>query len=381
MSEELSFRQEAESEQFDSNKKPFLSILPPGSAWVFLFFVFVIGSILVALFTVKVPVKLHGEGIIVSGIESIPVKFDKTNYKVSKLFVKPGDAVSRGKPLFAISQSDLAESMRQIESLNIQMALNEKQQKEIVSKQHKGTELHIASLKQQDSLISSIQQHLSKAQSFEKEAEKHHKAGLSAKWEWQDKQDAVASLLSQLEQAKADKLTFIRQEAEKSATYSSELTDLELRHAQIKQKISAFDDITFTSPCDCTVSQIFVHTDTLSDPGKVALTLSRESENYTAEIFIPSETYRPVEKGSQVLIKPAAYPSLKYGTIIGSIINSYPATVSGLEYPQLFDVHRHYFRLGTSIDTVPASVLLQSGMRFDAHIVVRYQTLVQFIFE
>lgn len=377
----MSFREEAQREQFDHNKKTFISILPVGSKWALVFFASVISLLAISLFTIKIPIRVNGSGIITSGNEAISIKSSKPNHSIEKIYVSQGDIVKKGQPLFSIAPSNRTFATEQISLLNKQLLLNRDLKNISQNKLNENDEIHNQLIRAQENITSNINRHAEKLKKFEEEALNNYKKGLSSKKEWELKYSNLASANTELEHSQISKVEITRQHQEKKISYLEDIYRLDIQHIQILQQISEHSESVQTSPCDCTISQIFVQEGSTTDNSKVVMILSLKSELQKADVFINSDSYIPIPLGNEVVIKTNAYPSLKFGTIKGIVEKTYPVTVSGVEHPHLFDTKEHYFQISVKITDIPPLVNLQNGMRFEAQVILRHQTIAQFIFE
>lgn len=381
MTDTINFRSEAESEQYDNTNKPFLSILPPGSGKVFCFYVFLLLTITASLFLVKLPGKVLGTGIITSGNQSVSLSLNYDNYQVSDILIEDGQDVIKNQPLLILSQKYVPEYKKSRAHIIEQLALIDEQMEDVhLFSRVKQSSLK-SSLEQQHILTKSISDHLDESIEIEQEALLHFKDGLSSKMDWQDEQGQVSQLRTSLEESRMAIITLRNNIDEFDFTQKEKLQSLAEKKISLLSELESIQDITINSPCDCTVNQILVSKQQPVENGQTGVLLTKLDEGDTADVFIPSKSYSPVKEGTTVLIKPEAFPSMKYGIIKGKIIKAYSAPISGKEYPKLFEDKEHYFRLTVQIEDIPENILLQTGMLFDAEVIVRYQTLIQFLTE
>lgn len=381
MPDNISYRHEAESENLNSNKKEFLSILPVGSGYVFLFFFSFLALLFSSLFYISIPVKIQGKGFFVSGYQQSPVTFNEDNYLISDIFVSKSQALHLNQDIMMLSSHHKPGYSQKIASLNHEI----NQIRNLIDSKSKIksdiTSRHENVIEQHEKVVLTISKQLWSMKKTEAEEKNYFEKGLSTKKQWQEKKEMTQSVRIKLEETKQYKIEIEQEYNRELNSIDREIDSLKTLLNERNRELSAFDNITIKSPCDCEVGEIFVKENNLTEKDKVLLTLLKNNPGREANVYIASHQYRPIEIGSRVLIKPDAYPTLKYGSIHGKVTSISESTFSGKHYPELFKETDNYFKITVDIEHIPEQVKLQTGMEFKSEIILEHLTLFNFIFE
>lgn len=381
MTVQIEYREEAEAENLNNNKKEFLSILPPRSGYVFSFFMLFLIFLTLTLFLVKLPIKIQGTGFFVSGYKQIPVSFNKSNYLIKKVLVNKGQKLTFEQPMFVVSSAHIPGNDIIIKKLQENITHQQVLKKKKLHRQVINNALHQDIIDQHDIVMTEISLQLNNAKIYEEEELLYFKKGLSAKKEWVAKKESTQSIKITLENHRMQKLTVIQDFDNATALIDNEIELLAHAIEEDQTILRGYSDITVKSPCECIIGEMFTYENNLTEPGKVMSTLLINNPGKIAHVYIPSDQYKPITKGSLVLIKSSAYPALKYGSISGIVTSVSESTFSGKHYPELFEPTANYFKVDVNITKLPETVILQSGMEFKSEIVIQHLSLFEFIFE
>lgn len=381
MSEPISYRNEAESENFDSNRKEFLSILPVGSGYIFIFFVLFLSLLASSLFFINMPVKIQGHGFFVSGHQQSPITFEEDNFLINEIFVNKNEPVYFNQQIMRMSSRHKPGNERDIKNLNQEISRID----ELISTKYmRKADLsarHDEIINQHEKVILTISKQLWDMKKYEADEKAHFEKGLSNKKEWQLKKENTQHMRIRLEESKQMRIQIEQDYNESVIQIEREIDELHALLSQRKRELDRYNDIIIRSPCDCEVGEIFIKQNDLTEKNKVLMTLLSEKPGKEANIYIPSHQFKPIEIGSRVLIKPDAYPTLKYGSIYGHVTAVSESTVSGKHYPDKFKPTDNFFKISVEISHLPDMVHLQSGMEFKGEIILEHLTLFNFIFE
>jgi multidrug resistance efflux pump len=381
MPSDMKYRDEVKNELMNVDKKKFLSILPTGSRYITIFFMSLVVFFCVLLLTVKVPLKMKGTGTFVSGYSEIPVFFDSSNFLVKEVYVSSGEKVIAGQPIYLLSLSHQPGNVKKIEKLkhdiDHQKINYDKKNNEIKNV----SVLNEKIIEQQEIIYKSVLFQLNNAKSDEAEGYSHFKKGFSNKQFWVDKKERVNQLQTKVYEFDASKLAMIKNHSSELISMNDQMASIEHSIDEHESKLIDLQDIVIKSPCDCVIDNTFLQKEQLTESGRVIATLLKNNKGKMATVYISSKVFKPIGSESKVVIKPNAYPTLKYGAILGKVNSISKSTVSGKHYPELFDSLSHYFKINVEITHLPDSIKLESGMKFESEIITGHLSLLEFIFE
>jgi hypothetical protein len=381
MTDNITYRKEAENQNLNSNKKQFLSILPTGSGYIFSFYFFLLALIVSMLFVIKLPVKIEGQGFFVSGYKQIPISFDKENYLIKKILVKKDEKLKFNQDMIIVSSANMPGNDIVIKKLKEDIHHQETIISKKINRISKINNSYEKIIAQDEIIFKEISIQLDNARTYESDEKTYYEKGLSTKKLWTLRKEATQSIKIKLEKSKQSHLKTIQDFEQKIESIENEINSLEHTLQEHNNRLDKYADTAIRSPCECIVGEIFTHENNLTQSNKVMSTLLLNKPGRIAHVYIPSDQYKPILDNSLVLIKPRAYPALKYGSISGSIISVSESTFSGKHYPELFESTANYFKVDVEVTNLPKSVTLQSGMSFNSEIVIQHLSLFQFIFE
>ncbi|WP_196233061.1 HlyD family secretion protein [Sphingomonas segetis] len=195
--------------------------------------------------------------------------------------------------------------------------------------------------------------------------------------------------LSQLEQAKAAKLTTIsdaqRSIAQSKASSQAQAVSVQSQRTQLQQQMAQYDaaqGYALTSPVSGTVTALTARLGQPAAQGEQLMVVLPDGGRTRVELYVPTSAAGFLKKGQEVRVAVDAFPYETFGTVQARItdISSTVVQKQGPNGPvPVYLVTAEFGR--TRIQAFGKAQPLQPGMTLTARIVTRKQSLFEWLFE
>lgn len=382
--EQASFRQQSIDNVFNQFSKPFFVHSPPNITTYTVLVAAFLCFIIAVLIWVKLPVHVRAVGEIIAGKDYHQIVIDDVDKIVSKVLVNAGQLVSEGDLLFELQHRDTKKQSQlenelatQITSLQLAIEKAEAFYKESV--------IELNSQKQQQL---SVLEQIRKTHARELEVLERYKKSVREGLISATLVDEQNRIVSALELRKFEQqaiytsleLDLIKEEESFQNLATSHASQIEQLQLQI-QRVTA--GLELSSPCNCTIDNIFIEQGLPVIAGQSIATLSNLREMTSLVLYIPANQYRTIAVNDQIQVRATAYSSSKYGALIATIdsVSNSPVPGNMTNKPGLGLQEQTYFIVTASITKQPANVSLVTGMTIESDIVVDRNSLFDVIFD
>ena len=379
---QVKFRKQVCDHVYASDKKPFLTTLPPNSSKVALFFALLFMGVIAVLFLVKLPIVIPGSGEITTGSRYVQINATQGDQVLKKWYVKNGDKVSLGQPLALLITREQGRLLEDQASYLEQISLLEMRIEKLDLNVNQTDTMYQQRVAAQNDLIASVRSRFVRAEEVTKVYSDSVSAGLLSNHTLYQQQDARAATDAMLKKeiATLSDLRLSRQ----MLNYESGLLreSLQVEIARLKQQKRSHDgNEIITSPCECEVTIIRQEGEPLAI-GNAVITLKSPVDSAYLHLYFRSDKYRPLLSDEKIAVSLSAYPSMKYGMLKTTVkrTGSSPLPGSVLDKAYLAPELSYFLVESNAID-IPKEVELTSGMRVAGDVVVGHQSLISMLFD
>ena len=402
------FRQEAIEFQQHHRQWGELALLQPLSTKIMTWFITIVVAIVLAfLFLGHYARKETVVGYLtpVAGTSKVFVPQQGT---IKEIYVKEGQQIEKGQPLFAVETSQIAANGQDVNTtmldtlesqqnlLTNQIAAEQertKSEQERLTALIAGLETEISQLQAQielqneqirvsDNLVSSVTGLRAKGYISELEFRQRELAALERKQKLNSLNQQLAARHNQLTETRYSLQQLPTVMAQKIQSLRSELSTTEQRIAEINGRrayIIRAGAVGRVSTLQATVGQF-------ADPRRLQLEIVPNGNALQAELFVPTRAIGFVRPGQKVRMKYEAFPYQKFGTYTGQIIKVSHTIVTSADASGPIALREPVYRVTaslerTDIDAYGEKIPLQADMLLSADIILEHRSLVGWLLD
>ena len=327
---------------------------------------------------------------------------------IKEIYVKEGQQIEKGQPLFAVETSQIASNGQDVnttmlDTLESQQNLLTNQiaaeQERTKSEQERltaligGLETEISQLQAQielqneqirvsDILVSSVTGLRAKGHISEPEFRQRELAALEQKQKLNSLNQQLAARHNHLTDTRYSLRQLPTVMAQKIQSLRSELSTTEQRIAEINGRrayIIRAGAVGRVSTLQATVGQF-------ADPRRLQLEIVPNGNALQAELFVPTRAIGFVRPGQKVRMKYEAFPYQNFGTYTGQIIKISHTIVTSADASGPIALREPVYRVTaalerTDIDAYGEKIPLQSDMLLSADIILEHRSLVRWLLD
>jgi len=402
------FRQEAIEFQQHHRQWGELALLQPLSTKIMTWFITIVVAVVLAfLFLGHYARKETVVGYLtpVAGTSKVFVPQQGT---IKEIYVKEGQQIEKGQPLFAVETSQIAANGQDVNTtmldtlesqqnlLTNQIAAEQertKSEQERLTALIAGLETEISQLRAQielqneqirvsDNLVSSVTGLRAKGYISELEFRQRELAALERKQKLNSLNQQLAARSNQLTETRYSLQQLPTVMAQKIQSLRSELSTTEQRIAEINGRrayIIRAGAVGRVSTLQATVGQF-------ADPRRLQLEIVPSDSVLQAELFVPTRAIGFVRPGQKVKMKYEAFPYQKFGTYTGQIIKVSHTIVTSADASGPIALREPVYRVTaslerTDIDAYGEKIPLQADMLLSADIILEHRSLVGWLLD
>jgi membrane fusion protein len=402
------FRQEAIKFQQHHRQWGDVALLQPLSTKIMTWFITIVVAIVLAfLFLGHYARKETVVGYLtpVAGTSKVFVPQQGT---IKEIYVKEGQQIEKGQPLFAVETSQIAANGQEVNTtmldtlesqqnlLTNQIAAEQertKSEQERLTALIAGLETEISQLQAQielqneqirvsDNLVSSVTGLRAKGYISELEFRQRELAALERKQKLNSLNQQLAARHNQLTETRYSLQQLPTVMAQKIQSLRSELSTTEQRIAEINGRrayIIRAGAVGRVSTLQATVGQF-------ADPRRLQLEIVPSDSVLQAELFVPTRAIGFVRPGQKVKMKYEAFPYQKFGTYTGQIIKVSHTIVTSADASGPIALREPVYRVTaslerTDIDAYGEKIPLQADMLLSADIILEHRSLVGWLLD
>jgi biotin carboxyl carrier protein len=339
--------------------------------------------IFASLYFIKLPIHIKAIGEVLAGKDYHQLIINEDNKVVSNIATTAGDSVVKGQVLLQLDAADEVAVQGELSDINIQTQALNTQLTSLEEHYNSTLENIVQQRQEQKIVVDQLFAQLVSEKNILARYSKNVANGLVAATLKDTQIRIVAATRSSLSREKSlfTKLDLATLDA--SEHYNREkdrVTSSIARLALQAEQLTKGHQV--ISPCDCTVDNMLVENGIPIIPGQSIMTLSQARESSSLVLFVPASQYRQIDKGSQIQVKVASYPSNKYGALIATVQNVSASPVPGNMISKKGQRLNNatYFIVNALIEKVPSDVTLVTGMAIDSDIVVDKTSLFTLMF-
>jgi membrane fusion protein len=402
------FRQEAIEFQQHHRQWGELALLQPLSTKIMTWFITIVVAVVLAfLFLGHYARKETVVGYLtpVAGTSKVFVPQQGT---IKEIYVKEGQQIEKGQPLFAVETSQIAANGQDVNTtmldtlesqqnlLTNQIAAEQertKSEQERLTALIAGLETEISQLQAQielqneqirvsDNLVSSVTGLREKGYISELEFRQRELASLERKQKLNSLNQQLAARHNQLTETRYSLQQLPTVMAQKIQSLRSDLSTTEQRIAEINGRrayIIRAGAVGRVSTLQATVGQF-------ADPRRLQLEIVPSDSVLQAELFVPTRAIGFVRPGQKVKMKYEAFPYQKFGTYTGQIIKVSHTIVTSADASGPIALREPVYRVTaslerTDIDAYGEKIPLQADMLLSADIILEHRSLVGWLLD
>jgi membrane fusion protein len=402
------FRQEAIEFQQHHRQWGELALLQPLSIKIMTWFIATVVAVLLAfLFLGHYARKETVVGYLtpVAGTSKVFIPQQGT---ITEIYVKEGQEIEKGQPLFAVETSQIAANGQDVNTTMLDTLESQRnlltnqiaaEQERTKSEQERltaligGIETEISQLQAQielqneqirvsDNLVLSVTGLRAKGYISELEFKQRELAALEQKQKLNSLNQQLASRHNQLTETRYSLHQLPTVMAQKIQSLRSELSTTEQRIAEINGRrayIIRAGAVGRVSTLQATVGQF-------ADPRRLQLEIVPSDSVLQAELFVPTRAIGFVRPGQKVKMKYEAFPYQKFGTYTGQIIKVSHTIVTSADASGPIALREPVYRVTaslerTDIDAYGEKIPLQADMLLSADIILEHRSLVGWLLD
>jgi membrane fusion protein len=327
---------------------------------------------------------------------------------ITEIYVKEGQEIEKGQPLFAVETSQIAANGQDVNSTMLDTLESQRnlltnqiaaEQERTKSEQERltaligGIETEISQLQAQielqneqirvsDNLVLSVTGLRAKGYISEFEFKQRELAALEQKQKLNSLNQQLASRHNQLTETRYSLHQLPTVMAQKIQSLRSELSTTEQRIAEINGRrayIIRVGAVGRVSTLQATVGQF-------ADPRRLQLEIVPSDSVLQAELFVPTRAIGFVRPGQQVKMKYEAFPYQKFGTYTGQIFKVSHTIVTSADAFGPIALREPVYRVTaslerTDIDAYGEKIPLQADMLLSADIILEQRSLVSWLLD
>jgi membrane fusion protein len=402
------FRQEAIEFQQHHRQWGELALLQPLSTKIMTWFITTVVAVVLAfLFLGHYARKETVVGYLtpVAGTSKVFIPQQGT---ITEIYVKEGQTIEKGQPLFAVETSQIAANGQDVNTTMLDTLESQRnlltnqiaaEQERTKSEQERltaligGLETEISQLRAQielqneqirvsDGLVSSVTGLRAKGYISELEFRQRELAALEQKQKLNSLNQQLAARHNQLTETRYSLQQLPTVMAQKIQSLRSELSTTEQRIAEINGRrayIIRAGAVGRVSTLQATVGQF-------ADPRRLQLEIVPNNNVLQAELFVPTRAIGFVRPGQKVKMKYEAFPYQKFGTYTGQIIKVSHTIVTSADASGPIALREPVYRVTaslerTDIDAYGEKIPLQADMLLSADIILEHRSLVGWLLD
>jgi membrane fusion protein len=402
------FRQEAIEFQQHHRQWGELALLQPLSTKIMTWFITTVVAVVLAfLFLGHYARKETVVGYLtpVAGTSKVFIPQQGT---ITEIYVKEGQEIEKGQPLFAVETSQIAANGQDVNTTMLDTLESQRnlltnqiaaEQERTKSEQERltaligGLETEISQLQAQielqneqirvsDNLVSSVIGLRAKGYISELEFRQRELAALEQKQKLNSLNQQLAARHNQLTETRYSLHQLPTVMAQKIQSLRSELSTTEQRITEINGRrayIIRAGAIGRVSTLQATVGQF-------ADPRRLQLEIVPNNSVLQAELFVPTRAIGFVRPGQKVRMKYEAFPYQKFGTYTGQIIKVSHTIVTSADASGPITLREPVYRVTaslerTDIDAYGEKIPLQADMLLSADIILEHRSLVGWLLD
>ncbi len=402
------FRQEAIEFQQHHRQWGELALLQPLSTKIMTWFITTVVAVVLAfLFLGHYARKETVVGYLtpVAGTSKVFIPQQGT---ITEIYVKEGQEIKKGQPLFAVETSQIAANGQDVNTTMLDTLESQRnlltnqiaaEQERTKSEQERltaligGLETEISQLQAQielqneqirvsDNLVSSVTGLRAKGYISELEFKQRELAALEQKQKLNSLNQQLASRHNQLTETRYSLHQLPTIMAQKIQSLRSELSTTEQRITEINGRrayIIRAGAVGRVSTLQATVGQF-------ADPRRLQLEIVPSDSVLQAELFVPTRAIGFVRPGQKVKMKYEAFPYQKFGTYTGQIIKVSHTIVTSADASGPIALREPVYRVTaslerTDIDAYGEKIPLQADMLLSADIILEHRSLVGWLLD
>jgi membrane fusion protein len=327
---------------------------------------------------------------------------------ITEIYVKEGQEIEKGQPLFAVETSQIAANGQDVNSTMLDTLESQRnlltnqiaaEQERTKSEQERltaligGIETEISQLQAQielqneqirvsDNLVLSVTGLRAKGYISEFEFKQRELAALEQKQKLNSLNQQLASRHNQLTETRYSLHQLPTVMAQKIQSLRSELSTTEQRIAEINGRrayIIRAGAVGRVSTLQAIVGQF-------ADPRRLQLEIVPSDSVLQAELFVPTRAIGFVRPGQQVKMKYEAFPYQKFGTYTGQIFKVSHTIVTSADAFGPIALREPVYRVTaslerTDIDAYGEKIPLQADMLLSADIILEQRSLVSWLLD
>jgi membrane fusion protein len=327
---------------------------------------------------------------------------------ITEIYVKEGQEIEKGQPLFAVETSQIAANGQDVNSTMLDTLESQRnlltnqiaaEQERTKSEQERltaligGIETEISQLQAQielqneqirvsDNLVLSVTGLRAKGYISEFEFKQRELAALEQKQKLNSLNQQLASRHNQLTETRYSLHQLPTVMAQKIQSLRSELSTTEQRIAEINGRrayIIRAGAVGRVSTLQAIVGQF-------ADPRRLQLEIVPSDSVLQAELFVPTRAIGFVRPGQKVKMKYEAFPYQKFGTYTGQIIKVSHTIVTSADASGPIALREPVYRVTaslerTDIDAYGEKMPLQADMLLSADIILEQRSLVSWLLD
>jgi membrane fusion protein len=402
------FRQEAIEFQQHHRQWGELALLQPLSTKIMTWFITTVVAVVLAfLFLGHYARKETVVGYLtpVAGTSKVFIPQQGT---ITEIYVKEGQEIEKGQPLFAVETSQIAANGQDVNTTMLDTLESQRnlltnqiaaEQERTKSEQERltaligGLETEISQLQAQielqneqirvsDNLVSSVTGLRAKGYISELEFRQRELAALEQKQKLNSLNQQLAARHNQLTETRYSLHQLPTVMAQKIQSLRSELSTTEQRITEINGRrayIIRAGAVGRVSTLQATVGQF-------ADPRRLQLEIVPNDSVLQAELFVPTRAIGFVRPGQKVRMKYEAFPYQKFGTYTGQIIKVSHTIVTSADASGPITLREPVYRVTaslerTDIDAYGEKIPLQADMLLSADIILEQRSLVSWLLD
>ncbi|WP_337269181.1 HlyD family secretion protein [Oryzifoliimicrobium ureilyticus] len=332
---------------------------------------------------------------------------------ISKQWVKDGQPVHQGQPLYALRldnvTSDGSTGQRMIALLKDKRSVleNKIERQDALNREKKAALVAVrndieAEGKQIDSQIALATEHLQLLNEMAEKQKANLKRGFAKDSDYEPRLQSYMAQQAQLEQLRRDKAELqtrlqdtTSQLASFDLTAASDLSQTRQEIIDVEQGIADAQskwEITVTAPRDGVVSAMIAHEGQSVSSGMPLLSVIPKGDALSAQLLVPSSAIGFIKPQQRVLLRYDSFPYQRFGqylgtvaAISGSTMSADELRVAGLEVSdgeQRDQLYRVTVQPDlTGVEAYGKTMPLQPGMRLEASILTDTRPLYQWILD
>ena len=381
--EQVSFRQESVDNVFSQGGKPFFVQSPPNlSKYTFVLFSFLI-FVFASIYFIKLPVYINAIGEVIAGKDYHQIVVNDDDKVVSNIMVSEGDALFEGQVLLQLDTRDEISKQAKLADIQLQIQALEAHISEVEKFYLQNIQNIALTRDGQLSIVNQLEKQFDSEKITLAKYQKNVANGLTSALLVDTQKRIVSNVESHLIKEKSVFTSLELQQLNIQNNYKLQKDSDQTQIARLEHERKRLNSgLQIMSPCDCMVDNIFIENGIPVTAGQSILTLSQARAKSLLMLYVPANEYREIEKGSQIQVNVASYPSNQYGALKATVVkvsaSPVPGNMIGKKGQGLQNTT--YFIVKAMIDLVPSNVTLVTGMSVDSDIVIDKISLFDLMF-